>query len=50
MSVCLKLKILVTAEPNGLYLPGNKPTGSVVVLSYFLGGRDTPPKKNNIYI
>jgi hypothetical protein len=47
LSVRLKLKISVTAEPNGLYSSGNIPTGPVVVLRYFLGGWDTPnPPKN----
>ena len=38
-SVCLKLKISVTAEPIGLYFFGNIPTGPVVVLGYFLKGK-----------
>ena len=47
LSVRLKLKISVTIEPIGLYSSGIIPTGSVVVLSYFLGGWDTPnPSKN----
>ena len=37
MSVRLKIKISITAEPNGLFSSGNMPTGSVVVLSSFLG-------------
>ena len=46
----MKLKILATAETNGLYSSGNIPNGPVMVLSYFLGGWDTPnlslaPKK-----
>ena len=50
MSVCLKLKISVTTKPIGLYSSGNIPNGPVMVLSYFLGGWDTPnltlaPKK-----
>ena len=51
MSVCLyvrpSLKISVTTEPIGFYSSENIPTGTVVVLGYFLGGLDTPnpPKK-----
>ena len=41
VSVCLKLKILITTEPIGLYYSGNIPTGPVMVLRYFLGGCDT---------
>ena len=37
-------KISVTAEPIWLFSSGNKPTGTVVVLSYFHGGLDTPTK------
>ena len=47
MSVRLKLKISVTAEPIGLYSSGIISTGPVMVLSYFPGGLDTPnPPKN----
>ena len=47
LSVRLKLKISVTAEPIGLYSSGIIPTGPVMVLSYFPGGWDTPnPPKN----
>ena len=47
LSVRLKLKISVTAEPIWLYFSGIIPTGPVVVLGYFLGGCDTPnPPKN----
>ena len=59
MSVCLMLKISVTTELIGLYSSGNIPTGPVMVLSYFLGGWDTPnppqkmkippPKKKKIF-
>ena len=42
MSVRPKLKISVTAVPIGLYSLGNIPTGPLMVLSYFLAGRDTP--------
>ena len=42
MSVRLKLKISVTAEPIGLYSSGIIPTGPVMVLSYFPGAWDTP--------
>ena len=46
-SVCQKLKIVVTTEPIEFYSSGNKPTGPVLVLSYFLGGWDNPnPQKN----
>ena len=38
-SVCLKLKISVTAEPIGIYFSVKIPT-PVVVLSYFPGGLD----------
>ena len=38
MSVCLKLKILVTTEPIGLYSSGIIPTGPVLVFNYFLRG------------
>ncbi len=50
LSVCLKLKILVTTEPIGFYSSGYIPVGPAVVLSYFLGGWDTPspPKKQKI--
>ena len=50
-SVCLKLRILVTTEPIRLYFSGNIPTGLVMLLSYFLGGWDTPypPKKIPAY-
>ena len=50
LSVRLKLKISVTTEPIGFYSSGNISTGSVVVLSYFLGGCDTsnPSIKNKI--
>ena len=47
LSVCLSLKISVTTEPIGFYSSGYIPIGPVVVLSYFLGGWDTPnPPKN----
>ena len=47
LSVCLKLRILVTTEPIGLYSLGNISNGPGMVLSYFLGGWDTPnPQKN----
>ena len=36
-----KLKISVTAEPIWFYSSGNIPTGSVVVLGYFLERWDT---------
>ena len=42
MSVRLSLKISVTTEPTGFYSSANLSTGPVVVLSYFLGGWDTP--------
>ena len=42
LSVRLKLKISVTAELIGLYFLGYIPIGPVVVLSYFIGGWDTP--------
>ena len=52
LSVCLKLKISVTKEPIGLFSSGNIPTGPGIVLSYFIGGWDTPnptsPKKRKI--
>ena len=38
LSVCMQLKISVTAELIGFYSSGNIPTGPVVVLGYFLGG------------
>ena len=41
-SVCLSLKISVTTELMGFYSSWNIPPGPVVVLSYFLGGWDTP--------
>ena len=45
-SVCLKLKISVTAESIWFYSSGNIPSGSVVVLGCFLMGWDTPlPRK-----
>ncbi len=37
-SVCLKLKILVSAVTIGFYFSGNIPTGPVVVLGYLFGG------------
>ena len=37
-SVRLKIKILITAEPIGLYSSGNIDTGPAVVLGYFVGG------------
>ncbi len=40
LSVRSSLKILAT-EPIEFYSSGNKPTDPVVVLGYFLGGRDT---------
>ena len=47
LSVRLKLKISVTAEPIVLYSSGIIPTDPVVVLRYFLEGWDTPnPPKN----
>ena len=45
MSVCLKHKILVIAEPIGLYSSGNTPTGHVMVLSFFLKEMGPPPQK-----
>ena len=52
MSVCpyvrLSLKISVTTKPIWFYSLGIIPIGPVVVLSYFLGGCDTPnPPKNS---
>ena len=47
LSVRLKLKISVTAEPIGLYSSGIIPTGPVMVLSYFPGGWDTPTTPKN---
>ena len=48
MSVCLsvhlKLKILVTAEPIGFHSSGNKPTGTGMVLSYFLVAVEAHPR------
>ena len=46
-SVCPSFKISVTTEPIVFYSSRNIPTGSLVVLSYFLGGWETPnhPKK-----
>ena len=41
LSVCLKLKISVTAEPIWFYSSENIPTGLLVVLGYLLGGWDT---------
>ena len=40
LSVCLKLKISVTAEPIGFYSSGNIPTGPVVVLGFLFWGWD----------
>ena len=45
LSVHLSLKISVTTESIGCYSSGNIPIGPVVVLGYYLGGWDTPPKK-----
>ena len=42
MSVCLKLKILLTAKPIGLDSSGNIDTGPTVVLSYSIGEWNTP--------
>ncbi len=51
MSVRLKLKISVTAEPIGLYSTGNISTGPVMVLSIFLEGESPPPQiKIKIYL
>ena len=45
--VRLSLRISVTTEPIGFYSSGYIPIGPAVVLSYFLGGWDTPnPPKN----
>ena len=35
LSVCLKLRILVTTKPIGFYSSGNVLTGPVVVLGFF---------------
>ena len=43
LSIGLKLEIMVTAKPSGLYSSGNIPTGPAVSLSYILGSLDTPP-------
>ena len=46
-SVSPSLKISVTTEPIGFYSSGYISIGPVVVLSYFIGGWDTPnPPKN----
>ncbi len=52
LSVCLKLKISVTAEAISLYSSENIPTDPVMVSSYFLGREgggythnSPPPKK-----
>ena len=42
LSVCLKLKISVTAEPVGFYFSGNITTGRVVIFIFL--GVGTPPK------
>ena len=42
------LKISVTTEPIGFYSLGYIPIGPVVVLSYFLGGWDTPNPQRNV--
>ena len=44
LSVFIKLKISVTAEPIGFYSSGNIPTGPVVVL-----GKESPPPKKNSF-
>ena len=47
MSVRPSLKMSVTTQPIGFYSSGNKPTGPVVVLGYFLGRWDIHnPLKN----
>ena len=40
MSVCLKLRISVTADPIGLYSLGNVATGPDVVLRFFSYGEE----------
>ena len=50
MSVRLKLKISVTAEPIELYSSGNIPTGPLVVLSHFLGEWDSPTPQKTKYM
>ena len=45
LSVCLKCKISVTAEPIGSYSSGNIPTGLVVALGYFLVSKKSPGKQ-----
>ena len=50
MSVRLKYKITITAEPYGLFSSGNIATGPVLVLSYFLrrwNNPVTPPLPKN---
>ena len=47
LSICLYLRISLTAEPFGFSLTGQLPIGSGKVYNYFLGGWDTPiPPKN----
>ncbi len=48
MSVRLKLKISVTAEPNGLYSSGNIPTGFKLFSWKGVGTPPTPAKSKNI--
>ena len=42
MSVCLRLKILVTTEPIGLYSLGNIPIVPMMVLGYLIKVWETP--------